>query len=241
MLNIHNLSVSFGGTYLFEEVTFRLGAGDRVGLVGKNGAGKSTMADLLPRFYDVTEGGIYVDGQDIRTLTTHSLRDLIGIVSQEPILFNDTVFNNIAFGIPDAKLEDVINAAKIANAHEFIASFPEGYETVVGERGMKLSGGQRQRIAIARAILKDPVILILDEATSSLDSESEALVQQALHNLMQNRTSFVIAHRLSTIRNADLIVVLEHGQVIEAGTHQQLMQLTDGLYRNMTRLQVEFE
>lgn len=198
--------------------------GKTVALVGQSGSGKSTMVDLLPRFYDVEDGRITIDGHDIRNLPILELRHLMGNVNQEAILFNDTFFNNIAFGVESATLEQVEEAAKIANAHDFISASENGYETNIGDRGGKLSGGQRQRISIARAILKNPPILILDEATSALDTESEKLVQEALENLMKNRTTIVIAHRLSTIRNADLICVMHEGRIVERGTHEELLK-----------------
>ena len=194
-----------------------------VALVGQSGSGKSTFVDLLPRFYDVKEGQIKVDGVDIRDLNITDLRSLMGNVNQEPILFNDSFFNNIAFGVENATEEDVMNAAKVANAHEFIINTPNGYQSNIGDRGGKLSGGQRQRISIARAVLKNPPIMILDEATSALDTESEKLVQEALDNLMKNRTSIVVAHRLSTIKNADLICVFQDGEIVERGTHDELI------------------
>jgi subfamily B ATP-binding cassette protein MsbA len=194
------------------------------------------MADLLPRFYDVTAGSICIDGQDIRNLQMKGVRSLMGMVSQEAILFNDTVFNNIAFGQPDADREAVIQAAKIANAHEFIIQLEDGYNTSIGDRGMKLSGGQRQRLTIARAIFKNPPILILDEATSALDTESEKLVQEALDKLMENRTTVVIAHRLSTIQHAHEIVVLDKGEIKERGTHDELIAL-NGIYKRLVEMQ----
>jgi subfamily B ATP-binding cassette protein MsbA len=194
------------------------------------------MADLLPRFYDVQSGSIAIDGVDIRQLRVHDLRSMMGNVNQEAILFNDTFYNNITFGVEDATEEQVIEAAKIANAHEFIAASEQGYQTCIGDRGCRLSGGQRQRISIARAILKNPPILILDEATSALDTESEALVQQALERLMQNRTTIVIAHRLSTIRNASLICVMHEGKIVEQGTHDQLIA-QNGYYRRLVDMQ----
>ena len=194
------------------------------------------MVDLLPRFYDVTEGSISIDGRDVRSLTLRSLRSLMGNVNQDPILFNDTIFNNIAFGVQNATMEDVVAAAKIANAHEFIMEKEEGYETNIGDRGVKLSGGQRQRISIARAILKNPPILILDEATAALDTESERTVQEALERLMSNRTTIAIAHRLSTVKDADEIIVVEAGQIVERGTHEQLISL-DGRYRKLYDMQ----
>lgn len=212
--------------------------GQQIAIVGPSGAGKSTMVSILLRFYEPDSGRILFDGRDAREMPLTQLRKQMALVPQDVLLFGGTIFENIAYGRPDATQAEVEEAARKANAHEFISRFPEGYQTVVGERGMKLSGGQRQRIAIARAILKDPVILILDEATSSLDSESESLVQEALQNLMKNRTSFVIAHRLSTIRNADKIIVLEHGVVRESGTHHELMAV-DGLYKSLNVLQFE--
>ncbi len=205
--------------------------------MGKSGGGKTTLVDLLPRFWDVTDGKIEVDGIDLRDLKIKSLRNLIGNVNQEPILFNDTFFNNIAFGMENPKTEDVINAAKIANAHNFIMEYEQGYDTIIGDRGDKLSGGQKQRISIARAVLNNPPILILDEATSALDTESERLVQEALGNLMKNRTSLVIAHRLSTIKNADLICVLQKGKIVEKGSHEELLEL-NGHYHKLHKLQV---
>jgi ATP-binding cassette, subfamily B, bacterial MsbA len=207
-----------------------------VALVGPSGGGKSTLADLLPRFYDVTAGSIAIDGNDIRDYKIISLRSMMGVVTQESILFNDTVYNNIAFGNYDATAADIENAAKVANAHEFIIDLEKGYQTNIGERGSKLSGGQRQRIAIARAVLKNPDILILDEATSALDTTSEKLVQDALNNLMKNRTSVVIAHRLSTIQSADKIVVVQKGRIVQTGTHAQLLT-QQGLYKELYELQ----
>ncbi len=207
-----------------------------VALVGASGAGKSTIADLLPRFYDVSAGQILVDGMDIRELRLRDLRALMGIVSQEAILFNDTVRNNIAFGNDHATQAGIEAAARAANAHDFISALPEGYDTNIGDRGSKLSGGQRQRLTIARALLKNPPILILDEATSALDSESEKLVQAALDRLLQNRTALVIAHRLSTVQHADEIIVLEAGNIAERGTHTELFA-KGGIYRKLVELQ----
>jgi len=204
--------------------------------VGSSGAGKSTLVHLIPRFFDVTSGTLRVDGQDVRDVTVSSLRSQIGIVTQETILFNDTVRNNIAYGQPEISHKKVEEAAKMAMAHDFIQRLPNGYDTMIGERGLRLSGGERQRIAIARAILKNAPILILDEATSALDSESEALVQSALQNLMQGRTVCVIAHRLSTIRHADRIVVLEGGKIADVGSHDDLMSRI-GTYRRLYDLQ----
>ncbi|UII21307.1 ABC transporter ATP-binding protein [Fulvivirga ligni] len=223
-------------TKVLSDINFTITKGKTVALVGSSGGGKSTLADLIPRFYDVTGGSIKIDGKDIRDYDVESVRKHMGIVTQESILFNDTIFNNIAFGIEGAKMEDVINAAKIANAHNFIKEMEEGYDTNIGDRGMKLSGGQRQRISIARAVLKNPPILILDEATSALDSESERLVQEALSNLMQNRTSLVIAHRLSTIQHADEIIVIQQGKIIERGSHEQLLS-QEGIYKKLNVMQ----
>ena len=206
-------------------------------VLGPSGAGKSTLIALLLRFYDPEEGRILLDGADARTIPLSQFRRQVAFVPQDILLFGGTIAENIAYGKRGATSDEVEAAARKANAHEFIAAFPEGYQTLVGERGVKLSGGQRQRIAIARAILKDPVILLLDEATSALDSESEMLVQEALQNLMQNRTSFVVAHRLSTIRNADQIIVLEDGRIRETGTHDELIQIEGGLYRYLNDLQ----
>ena len=231
-----NVSFRYEQAEVLKDVNLTIEKGKIIALVGSSGAGKSTLADLLPRFYDVTGGGIFIDGQDIRSLKTHSLRELIGIVSQEPILFNDSVFNNIAFGMPDAKMEDVIAAAKVANAHEFVTQLEQGYHTTIGDKGMKLSGGQRQRLTIARAVFKNPAILILDEATSSLDTESEQLVQEAINNMMQHRTSIVIAHRLSTVRHADEIIVLQKGAIVERGTHDALVQ-HQGIYKRLLDMQ----
>lgn len=210
--------------------------GKTVALVGQSGSGKSTFVDLLPRFYDVSNGQVTIDGTDIKSLTLFNLRELMGNVNQDPILFNDTIYNNIAFGVEDATPEQVEQAARIANAHDFIMQSPEGYQTKIGDRGGKLSGGQRQRLSIARAVLKNPPIMILDEATSALDTESEKLVQEALDNLMKNRTSIVIAHRLSTIKNADLICVFHEGEIVERGTHEELLIL-NGIYTKLYNMQ----
>ena len=224
------------GEYVLQEINLRIEKGEIVAFVGASGAGKSTLMDLIPRFYDVSSGCIKIDGVDVRELELNSLRSLIGIVGQETILFNDTIANNIAYGHREASREAIIAAAKVANAHEFIEEMPQGYETVVGERGVKLSGGQRKRITIARALLKNPAILILDEATSELDSQSELLVQEALEALMKGRTTLVIAHRLSTIRNADKIVAIEDGRIVEVGTHDELIR-HDGVYKYLYELQ----
>jgi subfamily B ATP-binding cassette protein MsbA len=210
--------------------------GQTVALVGPSGAGKTTLTDLIARFYDVSDGAILLDGKDIRKFTQEGLRDLIGVVSQESILFNDTVRNNIALGLPELTQREVEEAAKAAYAHDFIMSFENGYDTEIGERGGKLSGGQKQRLSIARALLKNPEILILDEATSALDSQSEKAVQKALELLMKDRTSIVIAHRLSTVMHADKIVVLDQGEVIETGTHQELIA-NQKLYHKLIQLQ----
>jgi ATP-binding cassette subfamily B protein/subfamily B ATP-binding cassette protein MsbA len=222
--------------WVLKGISLQIKKGKTVALVGQSGSGKSTLVDLLPRFYDVTKGAITIDGVDVREAALHDLRELMGIVSQEAILFNDTFFNNIAFGSKNATREQVEEAARIANAHDFIIATENGYETNIGDRGGKLSGGQRQRISIARAILKNPPVLILDEATSALDTESERLVQEALENLMKNRTTIVIAHRLSTIRNADEICVLHEGEIVERGRHEGLIVL-NGYYKRLCEMQ----
>jgi len=232
-----NLSFKYIEDYVLKNINIKVEKGKTVALVGQSGSGKSTLVDLLPRFYDVREGEILIDGHNIQDLKIKDLRGLMGIVSQESILFNDTIFNNIAFGMEGATEEQVIAAAKIANAHEFILQTENGYETNIGDRGSKLSGGQRQRISIARAVLKNPPILILDEATSSLDTESERLVQDALSNLMRNRTSIVIAHRLSTIRDADEIIVMHEGEIVERGKHAELIE-KKGVYKRLHDLQL---
>ncbi|MCE2786856.1 MAG: ABC transporter ATP-binding protein [Bacteroidota bacterium] len=224
---------------VLKNITLEAKSGEQIALVGTSGAGKSTIASLLLRFYEPTAGHIYFDEQEAGSYALTALRSQLAFVPQDVMLFGGTIKENIAYGKPNASDEEIMEAARKANAHEFIDRFPEKYETIVGERGVKLSGGQRQRVAIARAILRNPVILILDEATSSLDSESEHLVQEALDNLMKNRTSFIIAHRLSTIRNADKIVVIDKGVVTEAGTHEELMQ-SNGLYRKLNEMQFEF-
>ncbi len=225
-----------GEAVVLKDFNLRIGKGKTIALVGESGAGKSTIADLIPRFYDVTGGRILVDGTDIRGITMDSLRRRMSMVTQEAILFNDTVFNNIAFGMDDVSVERVVEAARVANAHEFIEKLEDGYQTIIGDRGMRLSGGQRQRLTIARAILKDAPIIIMDEATSALDTESERLVQDAINRLTQNRTGIIIAHRLSTISHADEIIVLQHGSIAERGTHQELMQ-KDGYYKKLVEMQ----
>ena len=233
-------NVSFGyedKRYALNNISVIIPKGKVIALVGPSGSGKTTFADLLPRFYDPTDGAILIDGVDIRNYKIKDLRGLIGMVSQEPVLFNDTVHNNLAFGMENITEEAVINAAKVANAHDFISRLENGYQTVIGDRGGKLSGGEKQRLTIARAVLKNPPILILDEATSSLDTESERLVQTALYKLMENRTSIVIAHRLSTIQNADEIFVLRKGRLEERGTHKDLLA-TNGVYKHLVDLQM---
>ena len=217
---------------VLKDINLTIPKGKMIALVGQSGSGKSTFVDLLPRFYDVRQGEICVDGTDIRNFALYDLRELMGNVNQDPILFNDTIYNNIAFGVENTTQEAVENAAKIANAHEFILQTEHGYQTVIGDRGSKLSGGQRQRLSIARAVLKNPPIMILDEATSALDTESEKLVQEALDNLMRNRTSIVVAHRLSTIREADVILVMKDGKVIEQGRHEELLK-AEGFYAQL--------
>nr|WP_321523202.1 ABC transporter ATP-binding protein [uncultured Macellibacteroides sp.] len=231
-----NIWFKYQNDWILKNVSITIPKGKTVALVGQSGSGKSTLVDLLPRFYDVDKGAITIDGTDVRDTTLSDLRGLMGNVNQEAILFNDTFFNNISFGVKNATLEQVQEAARIANAHEFIIASESGYETNIGDRGGKLSGGQRQRISIARAILKNPPILILDEATSALDTESERLVQEALENLMKNRTTIVIAHRLSTIRNADEICVMHEGEIVERGCHEELMDL-NGYYKKLCDMQ----
>ena len=236
-IEYRNISFAYDEKKVLKNVSLRIEKGKTIALVGQSGSGKTTFVDLLPRFYDVNDGQILIDGNDVRDLKLHDLRNLMGNVNQEAILFNDTIYNNIAFGVENASKEDVITAAKVANAHNFIIETENGYDTVIGDRGSKLSGGQRQRLSIARAILKNPPVLILDEATSALDTESERLVQEALENLMKNRTSLVIAHRLSTVRNADLICVFHDGKIVEQGTHDELMQL-NGRYKKLHKMQM---
>ena len=225
-------------TFILRHVSFSVKAGQVVAIVGLSGAGKTTLVNLIPRFYDVTEGALLIDGVDVRDVTLSSLRDQIALVTQETVLFDDTIAANIAYGAPNASRADIESAARAANAHEFIAQLAGAYDARIGERGQRISGGQRQRLAIARAILTNSPLLVLDEATSALDSESEKLVQGALVNLMRNRTTFVIAHRLSTVRNADLIVALEHGVVAEVGSHDELVIRQGGVYARLHALQV---
>jgi subfamily B ATP-binding cassette protein MsbA len=236
-IEYRNVTFAYEDKVVLNNVSLTIPKGKTIALVGQSGSGKTTFVDLLPRFYDVIGGQILIDGVDIRDLKLHDLRDLMGNVNQEAILFNDNIFNNISFGVENTSMAEVIAAAKVANAHDFIIETEHGYDTVIGDRGSKLSGGQRQRLSIARAILKNPPILILDEATSALDTESERLVQDALENLMKNRTSVVIAHRLSTVRNADLICVFHEGEIIERGTHDELIEL-DGRYKKLHSMQM---
>ncbi len=236
-IEFRNVSFSYEtGRKVLDDISFKIQKGKTIALVGTSGGGKSTIADLVPRFYDPTEGQILVDGVDIKHIKIQSLTKQIGIVTQESILFNDTVFNNITFGYQVTE-NQVIEAAKVANAHTFVSQLQDGYQTLIGDRGGRLSGGQRQRLSIARAVLKNPPILILDEATSALDTESEKLVQEALTQLMQNRTTLVIAHRLSTIQHADEILVINKGKIVERGTHEELLQNEDGFYRKLNSMQ----
>jgi subfamily B ATP-binding cassette protein MsbA len=223
--------------YILDDINLTVKKGEIIAIVGRSGAGKTSLVDLIPRFYDPVSGAIYIDGVNITDVNLKSLRQQIGLVSQDVILFNDTVRANITFGNPDASEEDIIRAAKAAYAHDFILELPKGYETIIGERGVMISGGQRQRLSIARAILKNPPILILDEATSALDTESEMMVQKALDTLMENRTTFVIAHRLSTVQKAGRIIVLEKGRIAEMGTHDELL-MHGGIYRKLYDLQI---
>ncbi|MGI4738418.1 MAG: ABC transporter ATP-binding protein [Janthinobacterium lividum] len=235
-VELRNVSFHYGDVPVLYDLNLTVKKGQTIALVGPSGGGKSTLADLLPRFYDPSAGQVLIDGHDVRACTLHSVRAQMGIVTQESILFNDTIYNNIKFNT-EATEAEVIAAAKTANAHDFIMASPEGYQTSIGDRGGRLSGGQRQRLSIARAILRNPPILILDEATSALDTESEKLVQEALTRLMAARTSLVIAHRLSTVRHADEIIVLQHGRIVERGTHDQLLLREGGLYQRLSQLQ----
>jgi len=238
-IEFHNVGFNYDeGGKVLSNVSFSIHKGNIVAIVGPSGAGKSTIADLIPRFYDVKEGAIKIDGQDIRDITLFSLRDKMGIVTQETILFDETIEFNITYGVADYTEEDLITSSKAANAYDFILDQPDGFKTIIGEKGVKLSGGQRQRLAIARAILRNPPILILDEATSSLDTESERQVQEALEYLMIDRTTLVIAHRLSTVTKADKIVVLDKGEIRQEGTHADLI-IHDGLYSNLYNIQFD--
>src|SRR6201999_690341 len=235
-IEFKHVSFSYEDTVILQGIDLVIEKGKTVALVGSSGAGKSTLADLVPRFHDVTVGELLSDGTNIKDYALKTVREQMSIVTQEPILFNDTITANIALGKPDATHEEIVRAAEIANAHHFIMQKEDGYETNIGDRGSKLSGGERQRLTIARAVLKNPPILILDEATSSLDTNSEKLVQDALNNMMQNRTSLVIAHRLSTIRHADEIIVLQRGNIVERGTHEELVS-ENGFYRRLVDMQ----
>ena len=235
-ISLNNISFKYEDEYVLENFDLHVPKGTTVALVGQSGSGKSTIVNLVTRFYDVDKGSIEIDGVDIRDMTKKSLRDLMGLVTQDSILFNASVRNNIALGKADASDEEIIEAAKIANAHDFIMELPDGYNTNIGDGGNKLSGGQKQRLSIARAVLKNPPIMVLDEATSALDTESERLVQEALEKMMQNRTSIVIAHRLSTIQNADTIVVMQKGKIVELGSHKELLT-AEGVYKNLVEMQ----
>jgi subfamily B ATP-binding cassette protein MsbA len=235
-IHFKNVSFAYDEKPILSGITLTVPKGKTVALVGPSGGGKSTTMDLIPRFIEPKSGEIFIDDKNIASVTMHSLRSLMGFVNQESILFNDSIYNNIAFGKTDATPEQVEAAARIANAHNFILETEQGYQTNIGDRGTKLSGGQRQRICIARAVLSNPPIMLLDEATSALDTESEKLVQDALNNLMKNRTSLIIAHRLSTIQKADLIVVLESGKIVEQGNHQELIG-HNGLYKKLIDMQ----
>lgn len=237
-IHFKNISFSYQSKKVIKNLNLQIKKGQMIGLVGPSGGGKSTLADLLMRFYDVNEGEILIDNTPIHQLKIHSLRNLMAIVTQEPLLFNDSIYNNIVFGLENITKDSVEHAAKVANAHDFILKSEQGYQTHIGDRGVKLSGGQKQRISIARAVLRNPPILILDEATSALDTESEKLVQQALDTLMKNRTSIVIAHRLSTIRNADNIIVIKDGEIVEQGSHNQLIEIDGGLYKKLNTMQI---
>ena len=239
-LSFNDVSFTYGNKdeKVLNNINFKINKGEIFALVGPSGAGKSTLVDLIPRFYDTLSGSIKIDGKDIKDLELKSLRSLMGIVTQETFLFDDTVKANISYGVENISDDEIKDASKAANAHEFIKKLPDGYNTIIGERGVSLSGGQKQRIAIARAIVKNPPILILDEATSSLDSESEKHVQSAIENLMSERTVFVIAHRLSTVHNANKILVLENGQIVQEGKHDDLINV-DGLYKQLHKMQFQ--
>jgi ABC-type multidrug transport system fused ATPase/permease subunit len=237
-IEYRNVSFRYDNDLVLKDINLSIEKGKTIALVGRSGSGKSTLVDLLPRFIDVLSGSILIDGIDVKHMKLWDLRQLMGIVSQQSILFNDNFFNNIAFGLNYVPEEEVIAAAKVANAHDFIMETPNGYFTNIGEGGGKLSGGQRQRISIARAVLKNPPILILDEATSALDTESEQLVQDAITRLMQNRTSIVIAHRLSTVKHADRIIVLDEGRIVEEGKHDELVAMESGTYNKLHKLQM---
>ena len=236
IITVENINFKYEDKNVLHDFSLEVPKGKTVALVGQSGSGKSTIANLLTRFYDVQEGNIKIDGIDIKDMTMHSLRSLLGLVTQDSILFNDTIKNNILIGKPDASDEEITEALKVANAYEFVKDLPEGIYTNIGDSGNKLSGGQKQRLSIARAVLKNPPIMILDEATSALDTESEKFVQVALENMMQNRTSIVIAHRLSTIRHADEIIVLQKGEIVERGNHDLLMQ-QQGYYYKLVQMQ----
>lgn len=236
-ITFDNVSFKYDTTELvLKNINLKVKKGEVIAIVGPSGAGKSTLVDLVPRFYDPVEGNIFIDGINLKNVTQDSLRDMMGIVTQETILFNDTIAANIGYGVKDVPIQKIIEAAKIANAHFFIEKMQNGYDTTIGDRGIKLSGGERQRLAIARAVLKNPPILILDEATSALDPESEMLVQEALERLMKNRTSFVIAHRFSTIQNADRVVVMEKGSIVQIGKFAELIK-EEGLFKKLYELQ----